>query len=152
MKILLTLLVAVSLAVSLIACTSTSTQSTASTSPMTTLSATTSPTSLATTKSTSAAIGTFGSLSQAGETVFLAGCASCHGANRPLWGTSAQLSKYNSAQDLLSFISTAMPANAPGSLSNQDYLNVLSYLLIQNDDISPGTAFSESQSSSIALK
>ncbi len=45
-----------------------------------------------------------------------------------------------------------MPPGATGSFSHQSYLNILSYLLVQNNDVSASTAFNESQLGSIVLK
>jgi len=116
-------------------------------------------TSTTTSPTTSTPAGqTFGQLSAAGQTVFAAKCSPCHGAQGQgvtapaLWGANANLAKYNTAQGLLSFISVNMPFNAPGSLSHQDYLNVLAYLLIQNNDVTSSTAFSESGLGGITLK
>ncbi len=101
---------------------------------------------------------TFGSMAQAGKSVFSANCASCHGSNGEgliapaLWGSGSALAKYGTAQGLLVFVSAAMPLSSPGSLSHQDYLKVVSYLLIQNNDVSANAAFSESQLGGIALK
>jgi hypothetical protein len=69
-----------------------------------------------------------------------------------LWGSSAKLARYNTAQGLSSFISTAMPQNSPGSLTHQQYLNVLAYILLQANDVSGSTAFDEGQLSGITLK
>jgi hypothetical protein len=101
---------------------------------------------------------TYGSLSQQGQTIFTNICAQCHGANGQgvtapaIIGTSASLGKYNTAKGLLDFISTAMPLNAPGSLAHQDYINVLCYLLVQNNYAFPGTAYSESALPGLQLK
>ncbi len=109
--------------------------------------------------STTPAAPTFGQMSGAGNTVFAAKCSACHGANGQgvtapaVIGSGAQLAKYQTAQGLLAFIDTNMPFNAPGTLSHADYLNVLAYLLVQNQDVTAGTAFvNESQLGSIALK
>jgi hypothetical protein len=53
---------------------------------------------------------------------------------------------------LFDFVSTVMPANAPGSLSHQEYLDVMSYLLVQNNYVSADAALKESELSSLALK
>jgi mono/diheme cytochrome c family protein len=137
MRVILTALILMALGISLLGCIS---------KPAVTSSTTTTPVV------TSAAAGTFGALAADGQTVFQTSCVSCHGTSRALWGSAGQLSAYNTAQGLLSFIAATMPKNAPGSLSHQDYLNILSYLLIQNNTISSGTAFVESQLGSIALK
>ena len=101
---------------------------------------------------------TFGSLSQLGQPVFMSKCAMCHGASGQggtapaVIGTGANLSKYSTGKALLDYISTAMPLNAPGSLSHQDYLNVLSYLLVQNKYATATAAFDENALGNLQLK
>lgn len=75
-----------------------------------------------------------------GATVFSASCATCHGTQ--LQGQSApsltgarfakSLQGYGNASSLYDFISKQMPANAPASLSQQQYLDVTAYILQQN--------------------
>ncbi len=111
-----------------------------------------------TTTTTTPASQTFGQLATAGQAVYTAKCSPCHGnqgqgVTAPaLWGANANLKKYNTAQGLLQFIVANMPFSAPGSLAHQDYLNVLSFLLIQSSDVSSVTAFDESGLGSISLK
>jgi polar amino acid transport system substrate-binding protein len=101
---------------------------------------------------------TFGQYAQQGQAVFDRIGASCHGSNGQgarapaLWGSSAHLAKYKTAQGLLDYVSTTMPANAPGSLSHQEYLYVLSYLLVQNNYVSADTTFDESQLINLPLE
>jgi mono/diheme cytochrome c family protein len=101
---------------------------------------------------------TAGELADMGKTVYANSCARCHGANgegvsaKALIGPNAKLAKYGTAQGLLNFISKSMPFNAPGSLSPQQYLQVLSYILIQNNYVSPGTSLDASTLSGINLK
>jgi cytochrome c len=93
-----------------------------------------------------------------GASVFSSKCALCHGEHGQgvtapaIIGTNASLGKYNTAQGLFNYISTAMPANSPGSLSRQDYLNVLSHLLVQNNKVTSSTSFKEGDLGSISLK
>jgi mono/diheme cytochrome c family protein len=101
---------------------------------------------------------TFGSAAPLGKTVYTNACSICHGINGEgktapaVIGASASLSKYGTAKGLLDFVSTTMPAKAPGSISHQDYLNVLSYLLVQNNAVDPAAAFNESGLASVQLK
>jgi alcohol dehydrogenase (cytochrome c) len=75
-----------------------------------------------------------------GGAVYSANCASCHGASLkgqsgpPLVGASFAKS-YETNQPisaLYDFISKQMPYNAPGSLSQQQYLDVTAYVLAKN--------------------
>ena len=107
----------------------------------------------------SAAGATFGELSQQGAAVYAAKCASCHGSKGEggqalaVIEDHANLAKYNTAQGLLSYVSATMPRNAPGSLSQQDYLNVTAYLLIAQNNKTPDSApFNEGQLGTIMLK
>jgi cytochrome c len=93
-----------------------------------------------------------------GKTIYDKYGASSHGQNGQggsspaLMGSHATLTKYNTAQGLLTYISTNMPLEAPGSLSHQDYLDILCYLLVQNNYVPADTVFNESQLSNITLK
>jgi mono/diheme cytochrome c family protein len=113
--------------------------------------------SATTTPSTVPTPPTVGEAAAAGEPVFASHCAGCHGVTGgggrapAIIGASAHLEKYNTAQGLLDYVSTAMPANTPGSLSHQDYLNVVSYLLVQNDDVSAEASFDETKLGNISL-
>jgi mono/diheme cytochrome c family protein len=139
----------------------TSTSITSTTTPgstLTTTSATTTSTSGSTTSTATGSAATFQSLSAAGQTVYSQSCAQCHGATGgggrgpALWGSSAALAKYNTAQGLLSYTSATMPQTSPGSLTHQQYLNVLAYILLQANDVSGSTTFNESQLNSITVK
>jgi hypothetical protein len=66
-------------------------------------------------------------------------------------GASTSLGKYNTGEGLLNFITSAMPGNAPGSLSQQDYLNVVSYLLVQNNFVAPTAALDAGRLGDITL-
>lgn len=101
---------------------------------------------------------TAGQLADAGKVVFASRCAKCHGASGQgitgpvLVGTTNTLDKYGTAQGLLDFIDRAMPLDAPASLSSQEYLQVVSFLLVQNNFISASSTLDASQLSSVALK
>ncbi len=95
--------------------------------------------------------GTFGQLADAGALVFAARCAPCHGdlgqgnLGPALIGENAGFDDYGTAQGLLNFISIAMPQDAPGSLTREEYLHVLSFLLVSNKYASPTVTFGESK-------
>jgi alcohol dehydrogenase (cytochrome c) len=74
-----------------------------------------------------------------GATVYTQYCAECHGAN--LQGESGpalsgevlrQTYGAGTAAQLYDFISRQMPQNSPGSLSQQQYLDVTAYILSRN--------------------
>jgi alcohol dehydrogenase (cytochrome c) len=76
----------------------------------------------------------------AGAVVYSAKCSQCHGVN--LQGQSgpalvgavfqAYVGKSGTAASLYDFIHTQMPADKPGSLSQQQYLNVTAFILSRN--------------------
>ena len=122
--------------------------------------ATTTPV-ITTNPSTSPTSGTFGILSQTGQGLFVTNCATCHGTSGQgitnlgtpaLWGPTAQLNKYITAQGLLNYVVSTKPPGSAGSLPHDTYIDVLCYLLIQNNDVSTGAVFNESQLNSIASK
>jgi S-disulfanyl-L-cysteine oxidoreductase SoxD len=101
---------------------------------------------------------TIGQLSQSGQTVFSGNCAACHGNDGAggigpaLWGSTANLKKYGTADGLFKFISTAMPQSKPGSLTQQQYQQLLGYLLMQNKDATASQTFDANNLSQITLK
>jgi glucose dehydrogenase len=118
-----------------------------------------------TTPPTTTSSATFQSLAASGKTTYGNICSACHGVNGAgtdvgpaLWGSGATLGKYGGntlfvdAQGMLQFISTKMPLNAPGSLTHQQYIELLAYILTQDNMVSPATAFSESQLGGIQIK
>ena len=94
----------------------------------------------------------------AGETIFDSHCAGCHGTTGgggrgpAIIGSMASLGKYNTAQGLFDYVSTNMPKSNPGSLSHQDYLNIVSFLLVQNNYLPEDAAFVESQLINVTLQ
>jgi cytochrome c len=125
-------------------------------SQTTTTTTTTPPTTTTTTSTPSGP--TFGSESDLGKTAYAASCTSCHGANGQgvtaprLIGAGQALAKYNTGKGLLDFISVSMPLTSPGSLTHDQYVSLVCYLLVQNNLVNPATAFSESALPNIALK
>lgn len=81
------------------------------------------------------------SQADAGRQVFSQHCAQCHGSNLegeagpalagPKFASDLAYSKM-SAQQLFEFITTQMPADAPGSLTKQQYEQAFAYILAQN--------------------
>ncbi len=100
---------------------------------------------------------TAGQLADQGKAVFAGHCAKCHGdqgqgVTAPAnIGPNANLGKYNTAQGLYTYVSTNMPQDAPGSLTPQEYLQVTSFLLLQNNFVSPQTPISTSTLDTISL-
>lgn len=108
---------------------------------------------------------TFQSLASAAESVYLNKCALCHGNNgQPvnkytvlLWGPGSTLGNYHGiilfgdAQEMLNYMSKNMPLAAPGSLTGQQYIDLMAYILVQGEKVSPSTVFDQSKLSSIKI-
>lgn len=79
----------------------------------------------------------------AGQQVFREICAVCHGdqgeggEGPPLIGPGNFLADFRTAQGLFDFIREAMPNDDPGSLQDQQYYDVLAFLLARNN-FNPG--------------
>jgi len=74
---------------------------------------------------------------KSGAAVYSAHCSQCHGVNMegqsgPTLVGATFTRKYPSGTALYNFISTQMPADKPGSLSQQNYLDVTAYVLSRN--------------------
>jgi len=97
-------------------------------------------------------------VAEAGGPVFASRCSVCHGTNGEgsrgpaVIGTTASLEKYGTAQGLLDYVSDNMPKTNPGSLSRQEYLNIVSFLLVRNNYLPEDAAFVESQLINVTLK
>lgn len=93
-----------------------------------------------------------------GAQVFMAQCASCHGAKGegytgpPVIGPEAALASYDNGQRLLEYIKTTMPQSNPGGLSDQQYRQVLGYLLVHNGFAKPGWSPEERPPGEISLR
>jgi mono/diheme cytochrome c family protein len=68
---------------------------------------------------------------EAGHTTFSQNCARCHGTagGRGPALNPATLAKYGTAKGLFDKISTTMPQSAPGTLTRQQYYDIIAYLL-----------------------
>lgn len=116
----------------------------------------TTPSPSATTAATGGA--TAGELAMAGQEVYAQECAECHGdeggggTGPAVIGDGAQLGTYGDAQRLYDYISATMPQNNPGSLSDQQYLEVLAYMLVENELVSSDQAMAFGELNTISLR
>lgn len=75
----------------------------------------------------------------AGGEVYSAECAQCHGANGEggtgplLVGGNKRIASYQDTKRLYDYVSSTMPFDEPGSLTEDQYWNVIAYLLDAND-------------------
>ena len=67
-------------------------------------------------------------------------------------GSNANLNRFETAQSLLDYISTEMPQDEPGSLSNDSYIRIMAYLLIVNGFIYPETIFDDNDLVNVILE
>lgn len=81
--------------------------------------------------------------SDSGWALYKQHCSICHGPDGggyigpAIIGSNSALESYGSAQGLLDYVSTTMPQNYPGSLSDKAYRELLALLLIQNKIVPP---------------
>lgn len=75
----------------------------------------------------------------AGQGVYAADCAQCHGEQGQggtgplLIGGNKRIASYENTTRLFDYVSRTMPFDTPGSLSEQQYWDVIAYLLEEND-------------------
>jgi cytochrome c len=75
--------------------------------------------------------------------VYATQCASCHGVEGegfigpPVIGSGAALGVYANGKRLLDYIEVTMPQSNPGGLSDEQYLQVLAYILVLNGFAEP---------------
>ena len=96
----------------------------------------------------------------AGQKIFNHSCSSCHGSDLqgqagpalagPAFAKSLQFSKMSASQ-LYGFISKQMPADDPGSLTEDQYLRVLAFILSKNGYPSGQTRLSKDTLSQVTL-
>jgi cytochrome c len=98
-----------------------------------------------------------GQLAAAGQAAYREQCASCHGyrgeggSGQALIGRDAELGKFETADALYDFVRVAMPKDAPGSLSAERALQVVSFLLVENQWMSAEQPLNESGLSAVQL-
>ncbi len=93
-----------------------------------------------------------------GQQLYARMCAMCHGDSGegiddapPLMGPRTQLADYRTAARAYSFISSEMPQDEPGSLSSQQYYDILAYILDQNGMNPSGEPVNQSTAANISL-
>jgi alcohol dehydrogenase (cytochrome c) len=96
----------------------------------------------------------------AGATVYAAKCSACHGAQLqggagpPLSGAAFRTSinaSYQTAGQLYGFIDKQMPANAPGTLTIDQALDVTAYVMQRNGISAGSTALTAANASTVKL-
>ncbi|MBI4289074.1 MAG: hypothetical protein HY671_11690 [Chloroflexi bacterium] len=109
---------------------------------------------------------TIGQYAEEGKAAYARSCAKCHGDKgeggrkiegllpipTQLIGPEAHLEAYANTRLLLDYIKSEMPRDAPGSLAKQEYLDILSFLLVENGFVPPDRVMSPSQIENLPLK
>ena len=67
-------------------------------------------------------------------------------------GSNSNLNRFETALSLLNYISTEMPQDEPGSLSNDSYLRIVAYLLVVNGFIQPEAIYDENELFNVILE
>ena len=86
-----------------------------------------------------------------GQAVYSEYCAKCHDTGGGPELATTNLSRYSTAQGLYNYISAAMPLDAPGSLSADQYWDVAAHLLNSTGLLPADTELSADNAESIAL-
>jgi mono/diheme cytochrome c family protein len=78
-----------------------------------------------------------------GAKAYAENCSRCHGANlqgvsAPALKGAASGIKGDTVADAYNFLSVQMPAGAPGSLSDADYVSIMAFIL-SKDGVHPGS-------------
>jgi len=100
---------------------------------------------------------TAGQLATAGGSVYAQYCAVCHGEQGQgvigpaLVGPAASFSTFRTAQELLTFDSAMMPLSNPGSLTPQQYVEVVAWILVENGYVSMDAPMSRASFGAISL-
>jgi len=88
-----------------------------------------------------------------GRRLYEQNCASCHrqgGIGPEL--TALVLSNYRTADRLFRYVSRAMPYDAPGSLDEQTYWDILAFLLAENGMLPEGVVLGPETAPQVELK
>ena len=65
---------------------------------------------------------------------------------------SDKTERYQTAKGLLDYVKTAMPPGSPGDISAQQYLEIVVFIILNNNRISPSTVIDELVLNVIPLK
>ena len=92
-----------------------------------------------------------------GAELYQAHCARCHGeagegdVGPVLVGENYVFRSRQTAQGLFDYVSVAMPFDAPGTLSDQEYWDTLSWILDQNALLPAGTELTPENADEISV-
>jgi cytochrome c1 len=80
-----------------------------------------------------------------GQKLFAEHCSGCHGG-------SVSVSSFAMAADLLDYVGTNMPRNAPGSLTQDEYLSIVAFDLTEKGIDLHGETLDAANAGSISLR
>ena len=80
-----------------------------------------------------------------GQKLFQEHCAGCHGG-------SVSVSSFRTAADLLDYVGTNMPRNAPGSLAQDEYLSIVAFDLTEKGIDLHGETLDAANAGSVNLR
>jgi mono/diheme cytochrome c family protein len=92
----------------------------------------------------------------AGKSSYAGSCASCHG--QEMGGgsgpalTASTISKYKDAKSLYDYTAKRMPTFSPGSLTEEQYLNIVAYMLNPIGVLPADQALTQDNLSTIQIK
>ncbi len=92
-----------------------------------------------------------------GRTAFLNSCAKCHGQQGQggdgprIIGSPNGLPEFKTAQGLFDYVSTQMPQNNPGTLTAEEYWDIVAFVLDSNKLLPPDTVLGPNNAGGIRL-
>ncbi len=96
-------------------------------------------------------------VAESGAAVFAQSCARCHGdqgegrSAPALVGAGTNIQRHGDALGLLEYFSSRMPVGAPGSLSEEQYSQILAWILLGNAFVDPSAVWEGLELSDVSL-
>ncbi len=96
-------------------------------------------------------------VAELGAAVYAQSCARCHGeqgegrSGPALVGAGTSIQRHGDALGLLEYVSGRMPPAAPGSLSEEQYSQILAWIVLGNGFVEPSAVWDELVLSDISL-
>lgn len=100
---------------------------------------------------------TVAQVAELGGPVYAQSCARCHGdqgqgrSAPALVGAGTNIQRHGDALGLLEYVSSRMPPAAPGSLSEEQYTQILAWMVLGNGFVEPSAVWEELELADISL-
>lgn len=100
---------------------------------------------------------TVAQVAELGGAVYAQSCARCHGdqgqgvSGPALVGAGTNIQRHGDALGLVAYFSSRMPPGAPGSLSEEQYSQILAWILLGNGFVEPAAVWADLGLSDILL-